>query len=78
MSLFSQIFQMSPKGPLQFFSILQTNACSKTPKGPLLHFRHYATYRRPEEIRKKNRKKSKTIRIFFQFFPHAGTVEENT
>ena len=36
--LFSQIFKMSPKGPPSFFSILQNNGCSKTPKGPLLHF----------------------------------------
>ena len=44
------------------------------PKGPLHIFRHYATYRRP----KKYLKTSKKIRIFFQFFSHVGTVEENT
>ena len=62
---------MSSKGPPSFFSILQKNGCSKTSKGPLFNiFRHYATYRRPKKIKK--------VRIFFQFFPHAGTVEENT
>ena len=67
---------MSQKGPLSFFSILQTNGCSKTPKGPpFTIFRHYATYRRP----KKNDKNFEKIsEIFFQFFPNAGTVEENT
>ena len=52
---------MSPKGPPFIFPILQTNGCSKTPKGPFYIFRHYAI-----------------SDIFFQFFPHAATVEENT
>ena len=51
----------------------------KLPKGPLLQrdlfyiFRHYATY----ETKKKSKKIFKKS-DFFQFFPHAGTVEENT
>ena len=31
-------FLMSSKCPPSFFSFLQKNGCSKTPKGPLLHF----------------------------------------
>ena len=61
---------MSPKGPPSFFPILQKNRCSKTPKGPLLHFSALCDL--PET------KKFQKIRIFFQFFPHAGTVEEKT
>ena len=68
---------MSSKGPSNFFSILQKNGFSKTPKGPPFYiFRHYATYRRPEK--KFEEKNSKKIRTFFQFFPLAGTVKENT
>ena len=77
---------MSPKGPPSFFSILQKNVCSKTPKGlPFTFFgtmRLTADQKKFEKIWKKNReknsKKIQKIRIFFQFFPHAGTVEENT
>ena len=50
------------------FSILQKNGCSKTPKGPILHFSALCDL--PET--------NFFNRIFFQFFPHAGTVEENT
>ena len=68
------MFLRSPKDPLQFFPILQTNGCSKIPKASILHLQTYpyTTYRRLQE---NNRKK---IRIFFQFFLQAGTVEENT
>ena len=46
---------------------------------PFYIFRHYATYRRPKSFREKFSKIiSKKVRIFFQFFPHAGTVEGNT
>ena len=77
---FSQIFLMSPKGPPSFFPILQKNGFSKTPKGPP-PFTFFGTMRligdqkNFEKILKKNFKK---FGIFFQFFPHAGTVEENT
>ena len=37
----------------------------------IYNFRDYATYRKPKKISKKNSE-------FFQFFPNAGTVEENT
>ena len=62
---------MSPKGPPSFFPILQKNGCSKTPKGPPFTF--FGTTRLTGD-----KKKFKKIRIFVQFFPHAGTVEENT
>ena len=61
------------------FPILQKNGCSKTPKGPLLHFSALCDV--PET--KKNSKKISKIQNskksdFFLFFPHAGTKEENT
>ena len=60
-------FLMSPKSlPFIFFLFCKRTDVQKLPKGPFYIFRHYATYRRPEKIG------------FFQFFPHVGTVEENT
>ena len=69
---FRNFFKCLQRVPLHFFPILQKNGCSKTPKGPLLHFRHYATYPRPKNIEKIQKNL-----IFIEFFPHAGTVEEN-
>ena len=59
---------MSLKDPPSFFSVLQQNGCSKSPKGsPFLHF---STLRDLPET-------SKGFRIkFWNFFPHSGTVEE--
>ena len=45
----------------------------KLPKGPLLHFSALRDLPEP----KKNSKK-KFLNRNFQFFPHAGAVEENT
>ena len=70
----SQYFLMSPKGPPSFFSILQKNGCSKTLKEPSFTF--FGTVRLTGD--QKEFQKIQKIRIFFQFFPHAGTVEENT
>ena len=42
---------------------------------PFYIFRHYATYRRPKKFKTISKESSE---ICFQFFPHAGTVEENT
>ena len=64
---------MSPKGPPLFFSILQKKGCSKTLKGPPFTF--FGTLRLTGD-QKKIRKKIQ--KIFFKFFPHADTVEENT
>ena len=66
---------MSLKGPPFIFPILQKNGCSKTPKGPPFTF--FGTMRLTED-QKKFRKKYQKSRIFFQFFLHVGTVEENT
>ena len=44
---------------------------------PFYIFWHYATYRRPKKFEKKTKKVQKNCN-FFHFFPHAGTVEENT
>ena len=63
--LFSQIFQMSPKGPpfiFSYFSYFSFYIC-----------RHYATYRGPKKIKKISKKNH-----FFLFFLHVGFVEENT
>ena len=54
-----------------FFSILQNNGCSKTPKGPPFTF--FGTMRLTGD-----QKIEKKFQIFFQFAPHSGTVEENT
>ena len=71
-TFFSQIFQMSSKGPSSFFPIFRKNGCSKTPKCPLLHLSALCDLPRT----KKNSKKIK--KFFFLFFPHVGFVEENT
>ena len=73
--LFSQIFQMSPKGPPFIFPIFPKNGCSKTPKCPLLHLSALCDLPRTKKIQKKFQKK---ILMFFLFFPHVGFVEENT
>ena len=59
---------MSPKVDLE------KNGCSKTPKGPPFTFSGTMRLTGDQKNFKKNTKKSD----FFQFFPHAGTVEENT
>ena len=54
----------------------------KLPKAPLLHFSALCdlpkTKKNSKKIREKNSKKIQKIRVFVQFFPHAGTVEEKT
>ena len=67
---------MSPKGPPSFFSILQKNICSKTTKGPPFTF--FGTMRLTGDQKKCRKKTQKNCEFVFQFFPHAGTVEENT
>ena len=46
----------------------------KLPKGPISHFSALCDL--PET--KKVRKFQKNLDIFIHFFPHVGTVEENT
>ena len=66
--------QISPKGPpVIFLSILQEMDVQRLPESFYM-FPHYATYRKPKKIRKKNLKSLD----FFAVFPQAGTVEENT
>ena len=66
---FTNFFNVSKGSPLHFFPILQKSGCSKTPEAPFHIFRHYATYRRPKNFRKKFRKKiSKKFGFVFQFF----------
>ena len=71
-----------PKGPLDFFRhyvtftqnfIIRSYLIFSSNKAFCEHrgSRHNATYRRPKKFLKKNFD-------FFQFFPQAGTVEENT
>ena len=72
--LFSQIFQMSPKGPPSFFLFFQRMDVQKLPNAPFYICRHYATYRGAKKIQKK----FQFFFIFFLFFPHVGFVEENT
>ena len=66
---FCECLQQVP--PLFFISILQKNGCSKTPEGPILLCSALGDLQETKKISLKNR-------IFFQFFSHAGTVEENT
>ena len=58
-----------------FKSILQKKGCSKTPKVP---FTFFGTMRLTGDQKNFEKKFKKKSRFFFQFFPHAGTVEENT
>ena len=74
--LFFANFSNVSKGPPSFFPYFAKEWMFKNSQSlPLFHiFRRYATYRGPKKLRKKCQK----IRFFFQFFPHTGTVEENT
>ena len=79
--LFSHFLKMSPKGtPSFFFYFAKEWMFKNSQRPPFYNFRHYATYRRQfkKYFEKKIEKNSKKFGIFFQFFPHAGTVEENT
>ena len=71
-TFFPQIFFNVSKGsPLHFFLFCKRMDVQKLQRALFYIFRHYATYRRPKKFEKK-------FGFFFQFFPHAGTVEENT
>ena len=73
--LFFAIFLNVPKGtPSLFVNIAKEWMFKNSQRPPFYIFWHCATYRRPKTFRKKIAK----IRIFFNFFPHAGSVEENT
>ena len=67
-TFFRKFFKCLQRAPLHFFPILQMNGCSKTPKGSPFTF--FGTMRLTGDQKNFERK--------FQFFPHAGTVEENT
>ena len=67
--LFPQIFSMSPKGPLHFFYFAKEWMFKNFQRALFCIFWQYATYRRPKKWKKSEN---------FLFFPHAGTVEENT
>ena len=81
-TFFRKIFNVCKGSPFIFSYFAKDRLCSKTPKGPLFHFSALCDL--PEankisiKIQKKFGKNTKKIRIFFQFFSHAGTVEENT
>ena len=66
--LFLAIFLNVSKGsPFHFFPILQKNGCSKTPKGPLLHFSALCDLpetKKSKKIEKKFKKKSNSFSIF--------------
>ena len=69
-TFFSQ--NVSKGSPFIFFSYFAKEWMFKNSQRPPFYiFRQYATDRRPTKISKKNPKKSD----FFQFFPHAGSVE---
>ena len=67
---FSQIIlNVSKRPPFIFFYFAKEWMFQNSQRAPYHIFRHYATYRRPKKSKKNH---------FFPFFPHAGTVEENT
>ena len=66
---FSQIFLMSPKDPFHFFYFAKEWLFKNSQSPP---FTFFGTMRLTGE-----QKQFKKI-DFFHFFPHAGTVEENT
>ena len=73
LSVFFSIVRLFKKNPHervspQFFSILQMNGCSKTPKGSTFTFSALCDL--PET--KKKQKNEKKIRIFFSIFPSRG------
>ena len=72
--LFSQIFQMSPKGPPFIFSYFSKEWIFKNSQMPPFTFG--GTMRLTED--QKNQQKFQKKYIFFLFFPHVGFVEENT
>ena len=77
--LFFAIFlNVSIGSPLHFFPTLQKNGYSKTPKGPLLPFSALCDLLETKKIRKRYFEKKIQQNSDFQFFPHAGNVEENT
>ena len=61
---------MYPEDPPSFFLLCKRMDVQKLPKAPFYIFQQYATYRRPKKIEKKFQE--------LHFFPHVGTVEENT
>ena len=67
---FRKFFYCLQRVPLHFFLFCKNMDGQKLPKAPLLHFSALCDLPETKKISK--------IRIFFQFFPHAGTVEENT
>ena len=78
---FFRNFLMSPKPPFIFFLFCKRIDVQKLPKATFYIFRHYATYRIPKKFKtifEKNFEKKFQNSDFFQFFPHAGTVEKNT
>ena len=62
---------MSPKSPL--FLTCKKWMFKNSQRAPFHIFRYYATHRR-----QKNREKISKKFDFFKFYPHEGTVEENT
>ena len=67
---FSQIFQMSPKGPPFIFSYFSKEWMFKNSQMPPFTF--VGTMRLTEDQKKFQKN------YFFLFFPHVGFVEENT
>ena len=74
--LFGNFFQCLQRVPLQFFFYFAKEWMFKnSQRAPLLHFLALCDLPETKKNRQKFRKKN---RIFFQFFPNAGAVEENT
>ena len=71
----ANFLNVSKRSPLHFFLFCKRMVVQKLPKAPLLHFSALCDLPETKKISKKNFQK---IQIFFQFFPHAGTVVENT
>ena len=69
---FANFFNDSKRSPLHFSLFCKTMDVQKLPKGPLLHFSALCDLPETKKIEKIKKNG------FFQLFPHACTVEENT
>ena len=70
---FANFSNVSKESPFHFFLFFQRMDVQKLQNAPFYICRHYATYRGPKKFKKFFKEK-----IFFNFFPHVGFVDENT
>ena len=74
-TFFANLLNISKGSPLHFFLFCRTMDVRKLPKAHLFNFSALCDL---PETKKNSKKKFEKNGFFFNFFPHAGTVEENT